>query len=296
MRRGRGSGLTRQASPPVLQLQSTVGNKAVQRLFEGGLNEMLADAMTAARAAGGISADVLSAMAMAVGSKKTAETIGKAIGGGETADVVAAVLAAQAGRHSEVELTDVVFKIRHPERATRKLVPGDPADAALIKEWVAIRGTIIRPILGKLGIAGVGGKGPKTGAKGGPGTGILATVFGKAKAKAKTVPEYQEQIVNGLKALDAALGVSATVERIGRQLDVERLIVMSMIITGSTDLKSLAELIFAIRHPGVDPRDPSSAAELRAIGSTVVGPAHQLYMASVLVRVAQGIGAKLAGT
>ena len=44
-----------------------------------------------------------------------------------------------AGNTSDVELTDAVFKMRHPERATSALDPANPADRSLIKEWVHIR-------------------------------------------------------------------------------------------------------------------------------------------------------------
>lgn len=52
------------------------------------------------------------------------------------------------GVTDEVELTDRVFLERHPEREARPLDPDDPADRTLVREWVAIRHTIVAPVLG----------------------------------------------------------------------------------------------------------------------------------------------------
>jgi hypothetical protein len=51
------------------------------------------------------------------------------------------------GQTSEVELTDTVFFLRHPERQGNALDPHDPADKELIKEWVDIRQHLVRSVL-----------------------------------------------------------------------------------------------------------------------------------------------------
>ena len=127
-------------------LQASVGNQAVQRAaILDGLTELVGDALDAARVAGAISADLLGVIA----AQRNASTVARGMkaAGIPQADQMAAALAFSAGLRSEVELTDIVFKIRHPDRATKKLVPGDPADKALIKEWVGIRRSVVRPLV-----------------------------------------------------------------------------------------------------------------------------------------------------
>lgn len=287
--RGSAAGQRPDTLDPWSALQTSIGNKAVQRLVEGGLQELMADAMNTARVAGAISADVLGAMAAIQNSKVMTERIRKALGAGPTSEALAAALAAQAGVRSEIELTDVVFKIRHPDRATRKLVPGDPADADLIKEWVEIRRTTIRPMLTKMGVVASGGKvgqAKKTG-------GLLNGIFGSAAGKAQRVADLKEQILEGLKVLDAVVGVTETLEKMGAQLTSERLIVMSLLSQGITDDKILSRVVYATRYPGKPPpKSRSRSAELRAIRATVVRPAIAQYHMSVVSKLLKGLGGK----
>lgn len=58
------------------------------------------------------------------------------------------VLASLAGgQSSDVELTDIVFLARHPERRQAPLEPGKPEDAALIREWVNVRTSLVRSVM-----------------------------------------------------------------------------------------------------------------------------------------------------
>lgn len=277
------------AKDPWSVLQSSIGNRAVQRLVKGGLQQLMSDAMNTARAAGGISADVLGAMAAIQGSQTMTERIRKTLGASPTSDVLAAALAAQAGLRTEIELTDVAFKVRHPDRATRKLVPGDPADADLISEWVEIRRTTIRPMLAKMGIVPIGGKGGQAKKTGG----LLTGMFGSAAGKAQRTPNMKEQIIEGLKVLDSVLGVTETLEKMGAQLNSERLIVMSLLAQGVTDEITLMRVVYATRHPGTPPRKSKSrSAELRAILATVVRPAIAQYHLRVVSKLLKGLGGK----
>ncbi len=135
-------------------MQQSAGNNAVGRLFSGSLvADMIQSVVERAQAAGSIGGDLVAAMAAAK-SGAQAEQLGKVLTAmGPEHKLVAVAAAATA--QTEIELTDVVFKIRHPERATRRLRPRDPADAGLIKEWIAIRRQIVRPVLAKIGRAGM---------------------------------------------------------------------------------------------------------------------------------------------
>lgn len=72
------------------------------------------------------------------------------------------VLASLAGgQTSDVELTDIVFLARHPERRAAPLEPGKADDAPLIKEWVNLRTGLVRSVissaLGKAVLVSKGG-------------------------------------------------------------------------------------------------------------------------------------------
>jgi hypothetical protein len=61
------------------------------------------------------------------------------------------------GFTDDVELTDVLFKARHPELGGRALDPSDPADRSLIREWRAIRSGIVADALRRSEPAAAGG-------------------------------------------------------------------------------------------------------------------------------------------
>ncbi len=60
-------------------------------------------------------------------------------------------LAVVYGNRNEVQLTDLVFNTRHPERSGRALSRSESGYASLASEWVKIRATIVRPALRSVG-------------------------------------------------------------------------------------------------------------------------------------------------
>jgi hypothetical protein len=52
------------------------------------------------------------------------------------------------GRTSDIDMTDDIFFIRHPERNGQKLDPSKASDGPFITEWVKIRTAVVRPTLG----------------------------------------------------------------------------------------------------------------------------------------------------
>jgi hypothetical protein len=52
------------------------------------------------------------------------------------------------GKTDDIDMTDEIFFMRHPERSGQKLDPAKPADSAYITEWVKIRTAVVRPTLG----------------------------------------------------------------------------------------------------------------------------------------------------
>lgn len=73
-----------------------------------------------------------------------------AVGFDEEADgpvELAVRLAISMGNRDENSLTNLVFFARHPERSGRPIARTDPDFAALSKEWLHIRNTIVRPLL-----------------------------------------------------------------------------------------------------------------------------------------------------
>jgi hypothetical protein len=60
---------------------------------------------------------------------------------------VAVRLAVRQGQRDANVLSNIVFFHRHPERAGRKLLPGERGFSALTREWLAIRDSLVRPAL-----------------------------------------------------------------------------------------------------------------------------------------------------
>jgi hypothetical protein len=60
----------------------------------------------------------------------------------------AMALAFIAGGMNDIDITDEIFFMRHPERNGQKLDPAKPADSPFISEWVKIRTSVVRPTLG----------------------------------------------------------------------------------------------------------------------------------------------------
>lgn len=51
------------------------------------------------------------------------------------------------GYRDENQLTNLVFFVRHPERFGRDITKGEPGYSSLVREWISIRDSIVRPLL-----------------------------------------------------------------------------------------------------------------------------------------------------
>jgi N-acetylmuramoyl-L-alanine amidase len=86
---------------------------------------------------------------------------------------------------SEGDITDLIFAKRHPEGAGRALDPSVPADAPLIREWLRLRDTVVRPALARAGTPPGSGPSPRIipraewGARHGRGSALPDTPLGE---------------------------------------------------------------------------------------------------------------------
>jgi hypothetical protein len=245
----------------------------------------------------------------ALQNKAGLEKLASTVGGGP--EFVLAAMAAAASNKTEIELTDVVFKVRHPERATKRLVPADPGDAGLIKEWVEIRHGIVRPAMQKMGKSGSGGVGSALGKALGKSKsrpkgvgGLIGKILGDAEVvkpshvgPAEAAINYTIERLEGMRGSKGAIEALKILRRHIRfqewaaeqaaQVALDRMTVVGFMAGGVLDPAMLAKFVWILRHPGkpVPGDDVGGLAgitgqiEMDTIRTEVVAPAMVAYFA-----------------
>lgn len=119
-----------------------------------------------------------------------------------SASEIAAMQAAiRGGQHSEILLANLIFFRRHPEREQRPLSATEPDFARLSQEWLQIRDTLVRPLLGSTPPATPPARTPpptRTPSRPAPPASGTSTIRWGSNANSAAVPAYAVRVLTDI--------------------------------------------------------------------------------------------------